>query len=127
MKNILIITLVVSALTVSNSFAQMGHGMMRHMEGKTVPSEAEVKEFTLTVNEISWEILPGVKVKAAAFNGRIPGPEIRVREWDKVRIKVINQLKEPTAIHWHGVDVPYNMDGVPGVTQEAILPGKEFI
>jgi len=79
MKRILIMTLLISALAASNSFAQMGGGMMRHMEKKTGPSEAELKEFTLTVKEILWEILPGVKVNAVAFNGQIPGPEIRVK------------------------------------------------
>ncbi|MBI4826138.1 MAG: copper oxidase [Nitrospirae bacterium] len=127
MKRILIMALLISALAASTSFAHMEHGMMKDMEEKKAePSEAEVKEFTLVAKEILWEILPGVKVKAVTFNGQIPGSEIRVKEGDHVRIKVINQLKESTAVHWHGLEIPYDMDGVPGVTQEAILPGKEF-
>ncbi len=90
------------------------------------PAAGKVKEFSLVAKEISWELLPGVTVKSMTFNGTIPGPEIRVREGDAVRIKIRNELKEPTALHWHGLDVPYNMDGVPGVTQAPIMPGKEF-
>lgn len=86
----------------------------------------KAKEFLLVAKESAWEILPGVKVNAMMFNGTIPGPEIRVQEGDLVRIKVRNELKEPTAVHWHGLDVPYKMDGIPGVTQAPILPGEEF-
>lgn len=131
MKRILMVIILISVSGASDAFAQMGHGMMREHGGMEhdvmkTPSDADVKEFTLEAKEILWEILPGVKVKAVTFNGQIPGSEIRVKEGDNVRIKIINHLKEPTAVHWHGIDVPYNMDGVPGITQEAILPGKEF-
>ncbi|MBI4843477.1 MAG: multicopper oxidase domain-containing protein [Nitrospirae bacterium] len=121
MKHLLTIISLITFLAALDSPAHMDHSMM------TEPPDAGVKEFTLTAREISWEILPGVKVNAATFNGLIPGTEIKVREGNKVRIRIINELKEPTAVHWHGIDVPYNMDGVPGVTQEVILPGKEFV
>lgn len=89
-------------------------------------NKVKVKEFSLVAKESSWELLPGVKVKAMTLNGVIPGPEIRVREGDTVRIKVRNELKEPTALHWHGLEVPYDMDGVPGITQDPIDPEQEF-
>src|SRR3990172_1439619 len=62
-----------------------------------------------------------------AYNGRIPGPEIRAREGERLRIVLTNALSEPTTIHWHGVDVPNAMDGVPGVTQKPVQPGETFI
>ena len=94
----------------------------------SVPAMAagEVKEFTLVAREVQWEIAPGVVVTAMAYNGSIPGPEIRVREGDRVRVTVRNELNELTAVHWHGLDVPYDMDGLPGITQAGIEPGAEF-
>src|SRR3990172_7007104 len=80
----------------------------------------------LEAREITWELAPGKVVKAMAYNGQVPGPEIRVKEGERVRIILKNALSEPTAIHWHGVDVPNAMDGVPGLTQDAVLPGGAF-
>ena len=60
------------------------------------------------------------------FNGRVPGPELRVRQGETVRVEVANRLAEPTTVHWHGVRVPNAMDGVPGLTQEPIAPGDSF-
>jgi manganese oxidase len=59
-----------------------------------------------------------------AFNGTVPGPEIRVRAGDQVRFVVQNQLSEPFALHFHGVTLPNDQDGVPFVTQPAIMPGE---
>ncbi len=85
-----------------------------------------IKEFTLTAEPIRWQYQNGKTIVAWAYNGQIPGPEIRVREGDKVRIKFTNKLPKATTVHWHGLDVPNSMDGVPGVTQEAIQPGASF-
>lgn len=72
--------------------------------------------------------MEGVVATAWTYNGSVPGPMIRVTEGDKVRGPVFkNELPEPTTIHWHGVTVPNSMDGVPGVTQEAVKPGDSFI
>lgn len=89
--------------------------------------ENGVKVFELTTKAVSWEILEGVKVTAFTYNGSVPGPLIRVTEGDEVKIIVKNDLPESTTIHWHGVQVPNSMDGVPGVTQEPILPGEPFV
>jgi FtsP/CotA-like multicopper oxidase with cupredoxin domain len=61
------------------------------------------------------------------YNGEFPGPEIRVREGERLRVTVENRLPEGTTVHWHGVPVPNPMDGVPGVTQEPIPPGGSFV
>jgi FtsP/CotA-like multicopper oxidase with cupredoxin domain len=85
-----------------------------------------VKEFRLTVEEIDWEIAPGMKIKAWGYNGRTPGPTIEAVEGERVRFLVTNKLHEPTAVHWHGILLPAGMDGVSGLTQRAIQPGETF-
>jgi FtsP/CotA-like multicopper oxidase with cupredoxin domain len=62
-----------------------------------------------------------------SYNGVVPGPEIRIRQGDRVRVVVDNQLAEDTTVHWHGIRVPNAMDGVPRLTQAPIRPGDSFI
>ena len=61
-----------------------------------------------------------------AYNGGVPGPVLRVRQSEPVRIVVENGLDQETTVHWHGVRVPNAMDGVPGLTQPPIKPGESF-
>jgi FtsP/CotA-like multicopper oxidase with cupredoxin domain len=61
-----------------------------------------------------------------AFNGQIPGPEIRVRQGDRVQVKVENQMDQPFVLHFHGMTVPNSMDGVPYITQDPIMPGQDW-
>lgn len=82
-----------------------------------------VKEFALEVGPLGWHILPDVMVSAMAYNGQVPGPLLRFTPGDRVRIKVTNRLDEPTTVHWHGVDVPIDQDGVPSISQPPIAPG----
>lgn len=89
-------------------------------------SGSAVREFKLTVARGPWELAPGRTVDAYTFNGAVPGPELRVTEGDTVRVTVTNQLKEPTTVHWHGVEVPSGMDGVPDLSRKAIGPGASF-
>ncbi|MGH7830506.1 MAG: multicopper oxidase domain-containing protein, partial [Candidatus Binatia bacterium] len=86
-----------------------------------------MREIHLEAREIMWELTPGKRMKALAYNGQIPGPELRFKEGERVRIVLKNALSEPTTIHWHGVDVPNAMDGVPGITQKPVQPGGTFI
>ncbi|MGH2372764.1 MAG: multicopper oxidase family protein [bacterium] len=90
-------------------------------------SAGGAREIYLEAGEVTWELAPGKIIKALAYNRRIPGPELRLTEGERVRIILRNALSEPTTIHWHGVDVPNPMDGVPGVTQKPVLPGETFI
>jgi FtsP/CotA-like multicopper oxidase with cupredoxin domain/uncharacterized cupredoxin-like copper-binding protein len=84
------------------------------------------KVFTLTAEIIDWETGPGTTVKAWAYNGQVPGPEIKVDVGDKVRLTLINKLPMGTDIHLHGVDVPFAMDGVAPLTQALVVTGQSF-
>jgi manganese oxidase len=85
------------------------------------------KEFDLTAKIVDWEVSPGKIVKAWTYNGTVPGPEIRVAVGDRIRIVLHNELPESTALHFHGVRVPNEFDGVPPYTQEPIKPGETFV
>ena len=88
--------------------------------------DGAVKVYDLTCSVVQWETDPGKKVTAWAYNGVVPGPQIRVRVGDRVRVNVKNELPESTSVHFHGVEVPNNQDGVPFITQPPIKPGETF-
>ncbi|MFC1236688.1 copper resistance system multicopper oxidase [Vibrio sp. F74] len=85
----------------------------------------EGKYFELTIFE-SLVNFTGVERIATTINGSIPAPTLKFKEGDAVTIKVVNQLKESTSIHWHGLILPYQMDGVPGVSFSGIPAGESF-
>jgi FtsP/CotA-like multicopper oxidase with cupredoxin domain len=85
-----------------------------------------VRSFRLTAAASEVPVLGSRKTRVFAYNGRVPGPEIRVRRGERMRIVVANRLAEPTTVHWHGIRLPHAMDGVPFVTQQPIAPGGEF-
>lgn len=88
--------------------------------------EYEEKVFNIDVKESQLMLNDEISMDAWTYNGTLPGEEIRVKEGDKVMVNVKNYLDVPTALHLHGFPVPNEMDGVPGVTQNAIMPGEEF-
>jgi FtsP/CotA-like multicopper oxidase with cupredoxin domain len=85
-----------------------------------------VKVFELTAREVRWEVAPGQIVSALAYNSQVPGPQIRVREGDRVRVVLHNEIDQSTAIHFHGVELPNDQDGVPFITQPPVKPGESF-
>ncbi|WP_040261890.1 copper resistance system multicopper oxidase [Pseudomonas massiliensis] len=68
----------------------------------------------------------GERRQALTINGGLPGPLLRWREGDTVTVRVHNRLAEPTSLHWHGILLPANMDGVPGLSFHGIAPGETF-
>lgn len=86
-----------------------------------------VKEFHLIAEEVEHEFAPGTRIKAWGYNGSTPGPTIEAIEGDTVRIYVTNKLREPTTVHWHGLLLPFGMDGVAGLTQPSIKPGETWV
>jgi FtsP/CotA-like multicopper oxidase with cupredoxin domain len=85
------------------------------------------KHFTLTASQVMWDVTGGNRVLAWAINGTVPGPMIRVTAGDHVRITFINHFPKPTAVHWHGLLVDTQQDGVPGLGQNPIQPGQTHI
>ncbi len=88
------------------------------------PIDAPVT-YDLTIAETPIRI-GARKATATTINGTVPGPLLRFREGDEVILRVTNRLKEDTSIHWHGLLVPFDMDGVPGVSFPGIKPGETF-
>ena len=94
------------------------------------PQKAPYPDKTIEVNlaakKSEIELIPDFKTEAWSYNGQIPGPEIRVRLGEKVKINFTNQLPQETTIHFHGVRLPNKMDGVPGITQDPIPVNGKF-
>jgi len=89
--------------------------------------EGNVKEFHLVAEPVKQELVPGKVANLWGFNGSAPGPTIQVNQGDRVRIIVDNHLPEPFSMHWHGFEIPHNMDGAPGTSQDPIKPGGRFV
>jgi CopA family copper-resistance protein len=83
-------------------------------------------DIKLTIGHTALAV-DGRQGHAIAINGTVPGPLIRLKQGQKVRLSVTNTLKEDTSIHWHGLLVPFEMDGVPGVSFPGIRPGETFV
>lgn len=88
--------------------------------------EDGVKVFRLTAQVIERQIAPDKTIYLWGFNGSAPGPTIQVTQGDRVRVIVRNELPEPTSMHWHGFEDRIGYDGMPGISQEPILPGEQF-
>jgi len=89
--------------------------------------DRSVKEFHLIAEPVKQEIFPGRVVDLWGYNGSAPGPTIQVNQGDRVRIILDNHLPEATSMHWHGFEVPSEMDGAPGSSQDPIPPGGRFV
>jgi manganese oxidase len=91
--------------------------------------EGVLHEFEIRVEEVEIEVAPGFRAKVWGFNGQVPGPLLRVREGDEVKVKFVNLSSMEHTIHWHGVHQldTWQSDGVPNVTQQPVQPGGSFV
>ena len=85
-----------------------------------------VKVFRLVAEPVKAEFVPGKLFDVWGYNGSMPGPTIEVTEGDRVRVLFENRLPEPQTVHWHGLEVPIEMDGVPAISQPLVMPGEQF-
>ncbi len=109
----------VAALTLPNTWLAGGAGYATAAASDTIvlkPAEA-----TAPILEAGENPVP-----VWAYNGEVPGPVIRVKRNQLVHIRLENGLPQPTSAHWHGIRIDNAMDGVPGLTQEPVLPGESF-
>lgn len=89
-------------------------------------SQSASHDYELIAAPLDIELVPGRQTPAWAYGGQAPGLELRARQGDWLRVRFINQLPEPTTIHWHGIRLPLEMDGVPYLSQLPVLPGEYF-
>src|SRR5262245_26412495 len=108
--------------------AASGPGKLVVPNGSLLPwtKRDGVKVFHLVCEPVKHTIAPGLDIEAWGYKGSTPGPVIEATEGDRVRVYVTNKLPEATSVHWHGILVPNGMDGVSGLTQAPIEPGKTF-
>jgi manganese oxidase len=126
---------VPSALAAATTMDAMHEAAMKAFPAKTEGRgnqllqyrlEKGVKVYELTATQIEWETAPGQKVEAWTYNEQVPGPTIRVREGDRVKLILHNKLSESTAIHFHGLELPNKEDGVTFITQPPVKPGESY-
>ena len=111
---------------VLTSLPSLGYAQSQHKSNQ--PGSSPVlsgREIDLVIAETPVNFT-GVTRMATTINGTIPAPTLRLREGDDVTIRVTNRLSVSTSIHWHGIILPYQMDGVPGISFKGIAPGETF-
>jgi manganese oxidase len=86
-----------------------------------------VKEFHLIAEPVKRQIVPFKTMDVWGYNGTCPGPTIQANQGDRVRIVFENHLPESTTVHWHGLEIPIEMDGLPYITQNPVPPGGRFV
>jgi FtsP/CotA-like multicopper oxidase with cupredoxin domain len=103
----------------------LAHGRGRALAGGPAPTELTGPDFHLTIDELPVNYT-GAARRAVAVNGQVPAPLLRMRQGDTVTIRVTNNLRERSSIHWHGFILPADMDGVPGLSFDGIAPKSTF-
>jgi FtsP/CotA-like multicopper oxidase with cupredoxin domain len=122
--------LLVLALLAGRASAPLaGERFVAELDG-ALPAEAPAttatRDFEIEAAPTRIPLLDGRSIEVWAYGGTVPGPTLRVRRGERLRVRLLNHLPQETTIHWHGVRVPNAMDGVPGVTQPPIRPGETF-
>jgi FtsP/CotA-like multicopper oxidase with cupredoxin domain len=102
-------------------------GAARLVEAPDLNPDPRIVEVTLDARIATVETAPGHRVDAWTYNGTLPGPLIRVRVGDRLIVRFTNRLPQPTTVHWHGVRIPIQMDGVPGISQPEVKTGETFV
>lgn len=110
---------------ITNSLNQGAQGL-NLLQQKVQNSKAPREQY-LIAKEANWEIMPGANLNALTYNGQIPGPVIRVKEGEMVRITLTNQLKVPTSLSFHGMALPHSAGGLPRQNEGLVAPGGSYV
>ncbi len=124
---LLILCLLVPITAAAQSFAPAGWDAgLPLAEVPDLNPDPTIVEVNLTAKLADVEVSPGKRVHAWTYNGAIPGPLIKTRVGDRLIVHFKNELKEPSTVHWHGIRLPIEMDGVPGISQPEVQQGESF-
>ncbi|NNC66009.1 MAG: copper resistance system multicopper oxidase [Gammaproteobacteria bacterium] len=115
----------VHGLTAGGVLALAGQWPQRSFGQTNSPREIRSREPNLEIGQTIVNFTGRART-ATTINGGVPGPTLRWRQGDDVTIRVANRLSQPTSIHWHGLILPWQMDGVPGLSFDGIAPGSSF-
>lgn len=128
MRNIRLLVICVAALAscTKSTPQRLAEEALPFLETRPAAT-GRVVEVHLVASPTSLELIDGRKLDVWAYNEQVPGPTIRARQGDTIRVHFRNELPQPTTVHWHGIRLPNEMDGVPGVTQPPIAPGESFV
>ncbi|TNF19724.1 MAG: multicopper oxidase family protein [Pseudomonadales bacterium] len=102
----------------------LGAGGVRYWLGR--PENVATHDYELVAAPVDMELVPGHVTPAWGYGGQAPGLELRCRQGERLRVRFINKLEQQSTIHWHGIRLPLEMDGVPYVSQAPVLPGEYF-
>ncbi len=119
----------VQGLTTGSMLASLGMLSPNLLAAVPMIQEVDIIDgpvFDLTIDEVMVNYT-GQRRVATAINGSIPGPTLRMREGDDITIRVTNNMSKTSSIHWHGLILPSNMDGVPGLSYAGIKPGETYV
>ena len=113
----------------SNTRQEMSALPMLTPDVADLPHEMDgnVKVFHLVAAPVKRKIAPFKTIDAWGYNGSCPGPTIQVHQGDRVRVVFENRLPESTSLHWHGLEIPIEQDGVPYISQKPVAPGEKYV
>ncbi|UYZ11658.1 multicopper oxidase family protein [Brevibacillus sp. WF146] len=123
---VILAALAVGVFLNGNDSGTRAHAQYMAEPVVTQENGRTVRSFELVAKEADWPLSADKMVRVWAYNGVVPGSQIRAKVGDVIRVTLKNELAEPTSIHWHGYPVPNGMDGIPGITQNAVRPGETF-
>jgi len=124
---LLVLCLLTPTAGLAQSLAPPGWDAgLKLVEAADRNPDPKVVEINLTARLAEVEVAPGKRVQAWTYDGGLPGPLIKTRVGDRLIVHFKNELKEPTTVHWHGVRVPIEMDGVPEISQPEVKEGESF-
>jgi manganese oxidase len=89
--------------------------------------EGSVKVFHLTAEPVKRKIAPFKTIDVWGYNGTCPGPTIQIQQGDRIRVVFENHLPESTSLHWHGLEIPIEQDGVPWISQKPVAAGEKYV
>lgn len=126
-----LLSVLPSLMAVACSDAAAGGDPLRREFRAAYPAQAtpngRTQRFEIVAAPTELTLVDGQRIRVWAYNNQVPGPTLRVRLGDTVRVQFTNRLPQPTTIHWHGVRLPNAMDGVPNLTQPPVAPGGSFV